>query len=105
MKMRYLIPLTLALLGCSSTIPRTTTLTAEQAGTLARQLANAKAQALFNSQPFRGGPPAQLVRGHWIWHDLRGQGSGDIEASVEFAVDGTNPDVSVTRLDNHRILQ
>ena len=93
-KTLYLIPLTLALLGCSSTTPRTATLTADQAGILAQRFANEKAQALFNCQPFRTGPPAHFVQGHWAWHDLRGQGTGDIEASVEFAVDGAKPDVS-----------
>src|ERR1035441_7157272 len=103
MKTLYLIPLALALLGCSSTPQRTSgtsTLTAEQAGSLAQQLANEKAKTLFNCQPFRNGPPAQLVQGHWVWHDLRGQGSGDLEATVKFALDGANPDVSVTRLDS-----
>ena len=105
MKTRYLIPFVLALLGCSSTAPRATTLTVEQAGALARQLANEKAQAQFNSQPFRDGPPAQFVQGHWAWHDMRGQGSGDLEATVTFASDGANPDVSVTQLDSKGILR
>jgi len=98
MKARYLIPLALALFGCSSTKPRTGTLTADQAGGLAQQLANEKAQALFNCQPFRDSAPAQFVQGHWAWHDRRGQGIGDIEATVEFAVDGAKPNVSVTQL-------
>jgi len=100
MKTRYLIPLALALLGCSSTTPRTATLTTDQAGSLAQQLANEKAKTLFNCQPFRNGTPAQFVQGHWVWHDLRGQGSGDLEATVTFAFDGANPDVSVTQLDS-----
>ena len=100
MKMQYLIPLALALLGCSSTTLRTARLTADQAGSLAQQLANEKAKTLFNCQPFRNGQPAQLVQGHWVWHDLRGQGRGDLEATVKFALDGANPDVSVTQLDS-----
>jgi hypothetical protein len=103
MKTRYLIPLVLPLLGCSSTIPRATTLTAEQATALAQELANEKAQRLFNCQPFRNGLPAQFVRGRWAWHDLRGQGSGDIEANVGFAVDGANPEVNVMLLDNRQL--
>jgi hypothetical protein len=63
-------------------------------------LANEKAKTLFNCQPFRNGTPAQFVQGHWVWHDLRGQGSGDLEATVTFAFDGANPDVSVTQLDS-----
>jgi hypothetical protein len=104
MKTLYIIPLALTLLGCSTTTPRTARLTVEQARVLARQLANAKAHALFNTEPFLDGPQPQFIQGHWTWHDLRGQGNGDIEATVEFAVDGANPDVSVTELDNHAIL-
>jgi hypothetical protein len=68
-------------------------------------LANEKANALFHCQPFRNGPPAQFVRGHWTWHDLRGQGIGDIEATVELAVDGANLDVTVTRLVDRAMLR
>ena len=68
-------------------------------------MANEKAQALFHCQPFHNSPPAQFVRGHWTWHDLRGRGSGDFEATVEFATDGVNPDVSVIQLDNHVMLR
>jgi hypothetical protein len=100
MKTRYFIPLALALLGCSSTTTRTTTLTADQAGALAQQLANGKAQTLFKCQPFRNGPAASFVRGHWVWHDLRGYGGGDIEATVEFAVNGANPDIRILQLES-----
>jgi hypothetical protein len=100
MKTRYLIPLALVLLGCSSTTPRTTTLTADQAGALAQQLANEKAQTLFNCQPFRNGAPAQFVHGHWTWHCLQAQGQADVEATVEFKADGTEPKVSVVPLDS-----
>ena len=98
MKTRYLILLALALLGCRSTTPRATPLTADQAGALAQKLANEKAQTLFNCQPFRNGPPAQFVQGHWAWHAFRAQGAGDIDATVEFAADGAKPSVSVTQL-------
>lgn len=76
-----------------------------QAGALAQRLANEKAQTLFNCQPFRNRSPAKFVQGHWVWHDLRGQGAGDIEATVEFALDGANPDVRVVQLDNRARLQ
>ena len=105
MKTRYLILLALALLGCSSTTPRATPLTADQAGALAQKLANEKARTLFNCQPFRKGPPAQFVQGHWAWHALRGQGIGDIEATVEFAANGANPQVNVTRLANESMFR
>ena len=103
MKTRYLIPLALALLGCSSTTPRTTTLTAEQAGAVAQRLANEKAQTLFHCQPFRNRPPAEFVQGHWTWYDLRGQGSGDVEATVEFEANGAKPKTSVVWLESRPI--
>jgi len=76
------------------------TLTGARALALAEQLANEKAQTLYNCQPFRNGPPAKLVQGYWVWHDQRGQGEVDVEATVKFAADGTNPDVNVILLDS-----
>jgi hypothetical protein len=83
-----------------SVMVTSSTLTAAQALALAEQLANEKAQTLYNCQPFRNGPPAKLVQGYWVWHDQRGQGAGDVEATVKFAADGTNPDVNVILLDS-----
>lgn len=100
MKMRFLILLPLALLGCSKATPRTTPLTADQAGALAQQLANGKAQALFHCQPFHDGPPARFVQGHWTWHRLQAQGQGDLEATVEFEANGAKPKISVEQLDS-----
>jgi starvation-inducible outer membrane lipoprotein len=90
---------TLFLAGCCTT-PHATKLTAEQAGALARQLANQEAQALYNCQPFRNGPPAELVQGKWVWHDRQTQRAVDIEATVRFALDGTDPDVKLTPEDS-----
>ena len=81
------------------------TLTAAQAEALAEQLANEKAQVLYNCQPFRQGTPAQFVQGRWVWHDLRAQGSLDVEATVKFAADGTNPYVKVVLLDSRSSLE
>jgi hypothetical protein len=75
-------------------------LTAAEAEALAIELANEKAKALYNCQPFRKGTPAELVRGHWVWHDLRGYRVFDVEATVKFAADGTNPEVDVMLLDS-----
>ena len=101
MKTRFSILLALALIqvGCSSGAPHTGTLTAIQAETLAQKLANDQALALFKCEPFQNGPPAKFVQGHWVWHDRRAQGHGDIEATVQFAADGANPDVNVNLLD------
>ena len=81
------------------TAPSRTVLTADQAGLLAQQLANEKAQELYSCQPFRDGPPAQLVQGHWEWHRLQAVGQTDLEATVEFAVNGREPKVTVVRLE------
>jgi uncharacterized lipoprotein YmbA len=98
MKARYLILLALALVGCSAAKPHTSIMTAEQANNFARKLANEKAQALYGCQPFRDGPMVQFVRGYWVWHDRRGQGNADVEATVKFAGDGTEPNVKVALL-------
>jgi hypothetical protein len=103
MRIQLLIPVLAILVGCSTTPTRTATLTADQAGTLAQQLANEKAQTLYGSQPFRNGPPARFAQGHWTWHDLRARGQGDIEATVEFAADGADPKVTVLWLDSRSI--
>ena len=76
-------------------VPNTGKLTAAQAGALARTLANKQAQTLCGIQPFRDGRPAEFIHGCWAWHDRRGWGRGDIEATVKFAADGSNPSVSV----------
>ena len=73
-------------------------MTSNEAGSLAEHLANEKAQALYNCQPFRNSPPARFVRDHWTWHRLQAQGLGDIEATVELAADGAEPKVTVVRL-------
>jgi beta-lactamase regulating signal transducer with metallopeptidase domain len=79
----------------------TSALTGAQVEAKAVQLANEKAQALYNCQPFQKGRPAELVDGYWVWHDRRAQGVGDVEATVKFAADGTNPEVTVNMLDSH----
>jgi tetratricopeptide (TPR) repeat protein len=80
-------------------------LTGAQAEALAVQLANEKAQALYNCRPFRKGIPAELVQGRWVWHDLRGYRVVDVQATVKFAADGTNPKVEVILLDSRPRLQ
>ena len=77
-----------------------TTLTPEQAGSLAQQLANERAQTLYNCQPFYKVQPARLADSHWSWHQLQGQAKGDMEAKVEFKQDGAEPNVSVMRLES-----
>ncbi len=103
MKARHFLLLVLVLVGCSSTgTYRPTTLNADQARTRARQLANEQAQALYGSQPFWDGAPARLVHGRWVWSDRRGCGSGDMEATVTLAVDGSPRSVDVIFLDSQR---
>jgi len=93
------------LAGCNPTAPRSTTLTADQAGALAQRLANEKAQALFNCQPFRNSAPAQFVQGRWTWHQLQAAGQADVEATVEFEANGAEPKVKVVPLDSRSSLK
>ena len=91
MKIASFIFVALLLAGCTSTQP-SASLTAEQAKTLAMQLANAKASTIYHRQPFHDGQPASFVSGHWIW---TAKGSGDVEAKVELSADGSTNSVAV----------
>ena len=88
----------LAMAGCTK--PRNSALTTAEATSLALQLANEKAQALYQCRPYRDGPVAQLVDGCWVWHARRGQGQVDLEATVKFSTNGAEPNVTVVLLDN-----
>jgi hypothetical protein len=79
--------LALMLVGCISTHPKAA-ITAEQAGTIATQLANDKAFSLYHCRPFQDGQPARCVAGHWIWIARQGLGHTDIEAHVKLAANG-----------------
>ena len=108
MKEYCLLVLGLGLIGCSSHVPHAARLTARQASDLALRLANHKAQELYQIEPFRFTPPARLVDGRWVWrtrqwletpdpwHARTDYGAADpIQAEVEFALDGSDPQVQV----------
>jgi hypothetical protein len=94
MKTSCIILFALLLVGCTST-HQTVSLTADQAKAVAIQLANEKAAATYHSQPFHDGQPPSFVAGHWTWRQL---GTGDIEATVELAADGSTNSVALIRL-------
>jgi hypothetical protein len=75
-------------------------LTAEQARTLAMRLANEKMDALYHYQPFQDGQPPRFEAGHWIWTGSQGFGTGDIQARVELAADGSSNSVDIVLLDS-----
>ena len=104
MKTKYLIPLVAFVVGCNSTATHTPPLTPDKAGSLAQQLANEKAQALYHCQPFQKTEPAQFIDGHWVWHQIQGQGKGDLEARIEFKPDGADPKITLTRLESIPII-
>ncbi len=99
MRLCFFIALAVALIGCSGGKPRGTALNAQQANSLALRLANEKAQAVLNIEPFRPDPSAQVLQGRWVWNERRGLGFTDVEAIVSFAPDGSDPIVSVVLLD------
>jgi hypothetical protein len=99
MRISCVIILTFLLAGCTSPRP-SASLTAEQARSLAIQLANDKAFTLYHCQPFRDGEPTHFVAGHWIWTDQQGFGLGDVQASVELAADGSTHNVDVQLFDS-----
>ena len=59
------------------------------------RLANDKVATLYHSQPFVAGQPAQFVAGHWLWVARQGFGHGDIQATVELALDGSTNKVDL----------
>jgi hypothetical protein len=97
MNAHLFVPLALVLVGCST---RTNSLNADQAKTRARGVANEQACKLYGAQPFWNGAPARFVQGQWVWSDRRGCGSGDLEATVTLAADGSPRSVDVILLNS-----
>jgi hypothetical protein len=94
MKTSRIILFALLLVGCTST-HQTASLTADQAKPVAIHLANEKAAATYHSQPFHDGQPPSFVAGHWTWRQLV---TGDLEATVELAADGSTNSVTINQL-------
>jgi hypothetical protein len=89
------------LFGCTTNKARPAgALTSEQAKSLAKQLANDKADSLFGWRPFWNGAPARLEQGYWLWKDRRACGYGDMEATVILSKDGGVKSVDVILLDS-----
>ena len=100
MKTPRIILFALLLAGCTST-HQTASLTPDQAEAVAIRLANEKAAATYHSQPFHAGQPPSFAAGHWTWRQL---GTGDIEATVELAADGSTNNVTLNQLADKIIL-
>ena len=96
MKTSRIILFALLLVGCTST-HQTASLTADQAQAVAIHLANEKAAAIYHCEPFHDGQPPTFVAGHWTWRQLA---TGDIEAKVELAADGSTNSVVLNQLVN-----
>jgi uncharacterized protein YcfL len=99
MRTPCVIILSLLLAGCASSQPGAG-LTAEQARTLAMQLANDKAATLYHCQPFHDGQPARFAEGRWVWTDRRGVGHEDVQVTVELAADGSTNRVDLELFDS-----
>ena len=95
--------LDLLLVGCRTSAPGTAPLTADSAAAVARQLANEKARALYDCQPFGDSQSARFIEGFWVWHERRALGTADLEATVELAADGSPRRVDVILLDSRSI--
>ncbi len=100
MRTLCIIALALLLVGCRTGARQGLSLNAEQARTVALQLANDKAFALYHCQPVRDGQPARFAQGHWVWIDRQGYGHLDFEVTVELAADGSPRTVDLKLLDN-----
>jgi hypothetical protein len=99
MKTSLIVVLAFLLIGCESS-RQSASLTTEQATTIAMRLANDKASALYQHQPFVAGRPAQFVAGRWLWVARQGFGRGDIQATVELAADGSTNNVGLQLFDS-----
>ena len=104
MKTSLILVLAFILVGCESSRQSVSSLTADQAKTLAMRLANEKAATLYHSQPFVAGQPAQFVADHWLWIARQGFGHGDIQATVELARDGSTNSVYIQLFDNQNLM-
>jgi hypothetical protein len=99
MKTLVFLPLLLLIVGCAATVPhKAASLSPERAKLLVLRLANDKAQALYQCQPFQDGTTPQLIDSRWIWTERRGHGKADLEAQVSFDLDGSAPNVDVLLL-------
>jgi len=94
MKTSLILVFAFIFVGCESS-RQSASLTADQAKTLAMRLANDKVATLYHSRPFVAGQPAQIVAGHWLWGARQGFGRGDIQATVEVAMDGSTNHVDL----------
>ena len=104
MKTARIFVLAFIFVGCESS-RQSTSLTAEQAKTLAMRVANEQASKLYHSQPFVVGQPAQFEAGHWLWIGRQGFGQGDIQATVKLAADGSTNSVDLQLFDNRIIFR
>ena len=104
LKTSLVVVLAFILVGCKGS-QQSASLTTEQATITATRLANDKASALYQHQPFVAGQPAQFVAGHWLWVARQGFGSGDIQATVELAADGSTNKVDLQLFDSKNILR
>jgi hypothetical protein len=97
--MLFLAFFALLLMGCES--PRqNASLTPKQARTLAVQLSNDKAFALYGCRPFRDNQPAFYMAGHWLWIERAGVALYDIESKVDLSRDGSTNQVNLQILVN-----
>src|ERR1017187_4143885 len=100
MRTSLIVAFALPLLGCSTSQRDGALMSAGRAQILAVQLANEKASTVYHCRPFGSGHAAHFTQGRWVWADQRGHGSGDIEAKVEVAEDGSPKSVDLKLLDS-----
>ena len=99
MKAALIAIIAVLLAGCAS--PRqAASITPDQAKTLATNLSNDKAFAVYGCRPFQDGQPAIFIGGRWVWSDLGGVSCYDLEAAVVLAADGSTNQVDLKALYN-----
>ena len=71
------------------------------AATMAAMLANTEAKKRFKVEPFSAASAKAVFHGNrWEWKATVGYGKGDLQATVSFEQDGSQPRVEVIPLTN-----
>ena len=73
------------------------------AATLAATLANQESKRKFSAEPFTANAAKAIFRDNrWQWNATVGYGKGDLQVTVSFKQDGSDPRIEIAKLVNVR---
>jgi hypothetical protein len=77
------------------------TIVSKLAATLAAALANSEAKKRFDAEPFSPSAAQATLHGdRWEWYAIVSHGKGDLQATISFKQDGSEPKVAINQLVN-----